>query len=153
MKRSAYPAAVFSVIAAACLLLGYILAGKLWILAVLAGVVLLWIIIRRSSAAAGTLLLIYVVLAMGGILMKAAAAPMVVGVTAALAAWDAFSLPPGSQNAAHGRSLAAFLVVAPVLAMLGLQLDLRLPFGALLFLALLCIGSLTYAIRRLLKSG
>ncbi len=153
MKRSAYPAAVFSAIASACLLLGYIPAGNLWILAALAGMVLLWVLIRRSSGAAGSILLIYVVLAMAGILMKVAAPLMVAGVTAALAAWDALSLPSGSRNAAHGRSLAAFLVVAPVLAILGLQLDLRLPFGVVLFLALLGIGSLTYATRQLLRGG
>ncbi len=152
--------------AAACLLLGYVLVSEWLTLFAIPVMVLLWIASARRSSfwTASGLLVIYIVLAVVGIIRHAPALLMAVGCASALAGWD-LSDPRGQATAGelHGsdsaleksrlRSLAAAVGASLLLMLLATAFRVRLPFGLIIFLALLLTASVLYAVHYLRASA
>lgn len=151
--------------AAICLLLGYILIGRWLALLAVPAMILLRIAAGRRSSfwAASGLLSVCVVLAVAGILLHASALLMSAGCVFALAGWDLSD--PRGQTAAPAagnygvlleekrlRSLAAVLGASALLALLPAILRIQLPFGVVVFLALLLAGCILYAVHYLRAS-
>jgi hypothetical protein len=144
--------------AAACVAAAYLLAGQWFILPALAVLELGCILFRRSSrAGASRWLLVGTtgLAAMGGV-MGLSMVMIVVGVVAALGAWDLDDFEPTLQGCArpvdrvrlsrlHIKWLALALASGLLLALVGWMANLDLPFAAAAALAVIMIISLTRA--------
>lgn len=149
-------------LAAACLALGYGIAGDWLLLLTIPAMLLFWILARGRSGfrAASAVLAIYVGLAVIGIARQASGLVLAAGCIFALAAWD-LSDPRGRTSAQarpqqatllerrHLQSLAAMAGASLLLAALGLTLRLRLPFGIVALLALLLTACVLSAVQYL----
>ena len=120
---------------------------------VLLGLVLVYH--RRQVQWMPSLLLgLYTLAAAGGLLAGGSPFLLMVGVTAALSAWDldhSISSLEGNAKTEFGRDqqskrvllLAGVIGISLILTSLGLLLRLSLPFGAMLFLASAALGSIS----------
>lgn len=150
-------------VAIICLVCPFGLAGQ-WsiMLAFAAGALLSWLF--RSKIGAwfpSVLLVLYLLAACAGLLMNMEPAWMMVGVTAALGGWDLAQFRLRLQTGAwtdlvlqlerrHAQCLIAALSLGLLLALTGLFLRVQLPFGVIVFIILLALGSL-YRFARLVR--
>lgn len=143
-----------------CLGIAYILRGFWLIVPVILVMAIFWITSRKKSAfwSASAILLIYVALAVIGVLIDLSTAMMLLGCTSALAFWDLAhfrqsmgNIPPNESQVRLERdrlqSLAASVFTGLLMASLSSLISLQLQFGAIVFLALLAVGCLTYGLR------
>lgn len=151
------------IVSAACLGLGYILAGHWLILAVLAGMVFIWFILGKWSVfgSASIVLFVYISLAAIGVLMDISLPLLIGGSTAALAAWDLSlfahdvlgnPVPDAMMERHHLGLLAAACGIGLPLAFISSFFYFQIPFGLIYVLALLAAGGLIWGLRRMQKS-
>jgi len=150
-------------VATACIAAAYLWVGQWFILPALAVLAMGWILFRRSSAAGASrwLLAGTTALAAIGAVMDLSMILMVVGVVAALGAWDladfeetvhgcARAVDRSRLMALHAKWLALALGSGMLLALLATIANLDLPFAAAAALALVLIVSLTRAAQELM---
>ena len=142
------------------LLAGYIL-GRDWILLLLLlAIPLTWVLFRKSFAGLllSILLFEYVFLAALGLVLHLSPYLLIVGSAFALAGWELarfwlklrdapMRLQDQPLEALHNRDLALAIGVGLLLALVGLNIRLQLPFGLIAVLALLAAYGLYRAFK------
>lgn len=153
------------VISVGCLGGGYMTQGHWMIIPVLLFMMIFWITTGNKPEvwSASALLLIYVVFAAIGVMVNLSISSMIFGCTSALMSWDLShfrqsmadipsneSLVPLEKD--HLQSLAVVIFTSLLLTALSSRLSLELPFGAIVFIALLAVGCLTYGLQFILHN-
>jgi len=151
-------------ISACCLGAGYVLGGY-WLIAVISFVAtIFWLFTktRLSFFPVSSLLLIYVVLAAIGVIVNLSIPLMILGCTAALAAWDLTFLGQSMVDNSpyetkvpleryHLQSLAVAISASLLLTFISSYLNLQFQFGVMIFLAVAAVGFITYGLQRIRK--
>ena len=146
-----------------CLVCPFGLTGQ-WSVIVFLGTALLlgWLFRSKIGALFLSVQFVFYLLAVcAGLLMKLEFVWIIVGVTAALGCWDLAQFRPRLQTGTrtdlvlllerrHVQCLTAPLALGLLLALMGVFLRVQLPFGWLVFIVLLALGSL-YGFSRLVQ--
>jgi hypothetical protein len=143
------------VISAICLLLGYLPAGGLQVLAALTVMAVFGFFTRRSTYQWPTfaILTAYLLIAAGGLLAGLSPYLLIIGSVAALCAWDLALFDQslvGDQHQIlasvlekkHLQSLGLVALLGLILVIAGLQIRLTLPFGVIVLIVLLALFGL-----------
>jgi hypothetical protein len=149
-----------TLLSALFLLAGYGLGGDWKLLSLLLAIPLTWVLFRKGSAGLllSSLLFVYVFLAALGLVLHLSPYLMIGGCAFALAGWesarfwlDLRAAPLRVQDqpleALHNRDLTLAIGIGLLLALVGLNIRLQLPFGLIAILALLA----SYGLYRLFK--
>lgn len=161
MRRLAVTRSLSLVLAAAALLGSFVGRGDWFIVPALAALAALWYLLRkypllwRSSA----MLICYVMLAAASMLAGSTPILLIIGVAAALAAWDLMnfgeilSIAASPDHAwrltrAHAWSLALALMLGLMAGALASLAPFELPFAVTALLAIVMVASLAEVLRR-----
>jgi len=143
-----------------CLIFGFSLAGYWEIILLLPAIPLYWYFTRKVSTGLtiSILLLVYVLLAAIGLLKDLSPYPMVIGCVLALAGWESaqfllnfhdtsMDLTNPRLEYLHNKDLVIAIGFGLLLALLGLNIRLHLPFGLVAGLVLLAAFGLYRGLR------
>ncbi len=138
-----------------CLLAGFGLKGYWEILFVIPALPLYWLLTRKVSPrlTASILFFIYILLVAAGLVAGMSAYLMLIGGSLALAAWESAQFLSNFRGLSgdgagprleqlHNRSLLLAIGSGLLLGLLGLNVHVRLPFGAIVVLALVAVVGL-----------